>query len=75
MLVLSKEYACLNPKCLFRFRVFADAESGYVLPQPRTCPRIVGTSGGGSKKCTSTSLREVEGSNEVQNKSRHIALL
>lgn len=86
MLELSKEYQCQNPRCSYRFRVYADPEQDNLLPQPRSCPadkvrRLSaapdGDMGDGSngdiggvndqknekKKCSSSNLREVEGSN------------
>jgi DNA replicative helicase MCM subunit Mcm2 (Cdc46/Mcm family) len=66
MLKVSKEYECLNPKCGYRFRVYADAERGHALPQPRNCPSSLQQSpvNNGEKRysCNSTNLREVEGS-------------
>lgn len=76
MLELSKEYECQNNKCMYRFRVHADPEQNYLLPQPRTCPSSKvqtchqseldpNSSNGGNesskkKSCSSTNLREVE---------------
>lgn len=41
MLELSKVYQCHNPKCRSKFRVHADPEQDYVLPQPRYCPNMI----------------------------------
>lgn len=57
MLELAKQYECQNPKCRYRFTVYADPEQDNMLPQPRHCPRPNGEDG---KKCSSTSIREVE---------------
>jgi DNA helicase MCM9 len=66
MLKVSKEYECQNPKCGYRFQVFADAERGHALPQPRNCPSSLRQSpvSNGEKRysCSSTNLREIEGS-------------
>lgn len=59
MLEVSKEYECENRRCMKRFTLVADPEQDYMLPQPRICPSAV--LGGGSK-CTSTQLRDIEGS-------------
>lgn len=58
MLELSKQYECQNPKCRYRFTVRADPEQDNMLPAPRACPRPAGSEG--EKKCSSTSLREVD---------------
>lgn len=64
MLKVSKEYECLNPKCSYRFRVYADPERGHALPQPRSCPSGLRRKDDSDKKytCHSTNLREIEGS-------------
>jgi DNA helicase MCM9 len=76
MLEKSKQFECQNPKCRFRFTVAADPEQDNVLVQPRTCPSQVreglpaivndgsdsAAASSGNKKCSSTSIREVEGS-------------
>jgi hypothetical protein len=74
MLKVSKEYECLNSKCGYRFRVYADAERGHALPQPRHCPSSlqqqqqqqqssIANEGEGKRyTCNGTNLREVEGS-------------
>jgi DNA replicative helicase MCM subunit Mcm2 (Cdc46/Mcm family) len=69
MLKVSKEYECLNSKCGYRFRVYADAERGHALPQPRHCPSSLqhqahegGNEGVKRYTCNGTNLREVEGS-------------
>lgn len=41
MLELSKQYECQNPKCRFRFTVYADPEQDNMLPQPRCCPAFI----------------------------------
>jgi DNA helicase MCM9 len=38
MLEVSKMYECQNPKCSYRFRVYADPEQNNLIPQPRLCP-------------------------------------
>jgi DNA helicase MCM9 len=68
MLELSKQYECQNPRCKYRFTVYADPEQDNLLPHPRSCPRSLsaGTGNGSEpaiKPCSSSSLREVEGGN------------
>jgi len=74
LLEKSKMYQCMNPRCLFRFNVYADPEQGNVLPTPKCCPRKTGNAATQSVdfsenekviKCTSTNVREVEGGREV----------
>jgi DNA helicase MCM9 len=73
MLEISKMYECQNPKCKYRFRVYADPEQDNVLPHPRSCPRTYlfnavrgdgenrsGKNGSVEKKCNCVDLREVE---------------
>lgn len=49
MLEQSKEYQCQNPQCLFQFTVYADPEQDNMLPQPRSCPRLIMTGRGGGR--------------------------
>jgi DNA replicative helicase MCM subunit Mcm2 (Cdc46/Mcm family) len=68
MLHIYKEYECMNRKCGLRFRVCADPEQGYILPHPRCCPgRSSNRDMEGNVdviKCTSSAVREIEGSGE-----------
>jgi len=70
MLELSKEYQCMNPKCGFRFKVFADPEQGYMVPQPRICPSSTidknrDNNVSNQYKCKSVNMRVVEGSRDL----------
>lgn len=70
LLEKAKTYQCMNPKCMFRFKVHADPEQGNVLPTPKCCPRKTGNGSSSDAsekviKCTSTNVREVEGEREV----------
>jgi DNA replicative helicase MCM subunit Mcm2 (Cdc46/Mcm family) len=70
LLEKAKTYQCMNPKCMFRFKVHADPEQGNVLPTPKCCPRKTADSSSSNPsektiKCTSTNVREVEGEREV----------
>jgi len=71
MLEASKEYQCMNSKCGHRFRVEADPEQGYTLPQPRICPSSKGRENTDQNPnqrphtCSSTNLRVVEGSRQL----------
>ena len=77
ILELTKRYECQNSKCRYNFIVRADPEQDNLIPQPRICPsgklqsrqlladaQSEGNVHAGEKvkKCTSTDLREVEGS-------------
>jgi DNA helicase MCM9 len=41
MLELSKTYQCHNPRCKYKFKVYADPESDYLMSQPRLCPNMI----------------------------------
>jgi DNA helicase MCM9 len=73
MLEVSKQYECQNPKCKYKFNVYADPEQDNALPFPKTCPktfRTINPNTGGStnttnnegteRKCNSVHLREIE---------------
>jgi DNA replicative helicase MCM subunit Mcm2 (Cdc46/Mcm family) len=66
MLIVSKEYQCMNSKCAYRFRVHVDPEQGNTLPTPRCCPAFAtgNISLPGGIKCNSVNIREIEGSSE-----------
>lgn len=64
MLELWKEYHCMNPKCGYRFKVSADPEQGFMLPQPRVCQSRAVTSSG-KPSCTCTNVCTVDGSREL----------
>jgi DNA helicase MCM9 len=59
LLEVSKQYECKNSKCKHRFRVYANPEQEYQLPQPRKCPSKSSVE---SVKCFSTQFFEVENS-------------
>ncbi len=65
MLEVSKMYECQNPKCKYRFSVYADPEQGNILPHPRYCPKFAeaeGLQNGEIKRnrCNSCNIREIE---------------
>jgi DNA helicase MCM9 len=55
MLEVTKQYECQNPRCRYRFSVYADPEQDNMLPQPRSCPsgassgRLVGAPAAGGE--------------------------
>ena len=45
MLEVTKQYECQNPRCRYRFSVYADPEQDNMLPQPRSCPAMFSSTG------------------------------
>lgn len=64
MLHIFKEYECMDRKCGLIFRVCADPEQGYLLPHPRRCPGKRNNGNPDGYNCTSSTIREIEGSGE-----------
>jgi len=75
LLEVSKLYECKRARCAHRFRVYADPEQNFQLPQPRKCPSSssgTGQSDAGNsdkadgvsstKACQSVEFVEMEGS-------------
>lgn len=77
LLEVSKLYECKRSRCAHRFRVYADPEQNFQLPQPRKCPssssgHTAGDSNSGAtdskdggistKACQSVEFLEMEGS-------------
>ncbi len=69
MLELSKKYQCHNPRCRHSFRVYADPEQDYLIPQLKYCPNMIRNTNnngiGEMKKCNSSTLQEVEDERRV----------
>lgn len=68
LLEVSKLYECKRARCAHRFRVYADPEQTFQLPQPRKCPSSSGQTeshdkdGATAKACASLEFQEIEGS-------------
>lgn len=69
MLELSKKYQCHNHRCRHSFRVYADPEQDYLIPQLKYCPNMIRNTNnngiGEMKKCNSSTLQEVEDERRV----------
>ena len=51
-----KTYQCMNPKCLHRFKIYADPEMGNTLAVPKSCPSKHVSGKSDNKLSSSTSI-------------------